>query len=78
MSLALTAPQKTQQHTCKGLPAAKPSVAATRHGEQGLGLPSAGVNSTDFLRGQKAVVINHNGSSYRLQATRLGKLILTK
>lgn len=38
----------------------------------------AGVNSTDLLRGQKAVAIQHNGSTYRLQATRLGKLILTK
>jgi len=36
------------------------------------------VNSTDLLRGQKTVEINHNGSTYRLQATRLGKLILTK
>jgi hemin uptake protein HemP len=36
------------------------------------------VNSDDILRGQKAVEINHNGSTYRLQATRLGKLILTK
>jgi hemin uptake protein HemP len=36
------------------------------------------VNSDDILRGQKTVEINHNGSTYRLQATRLGKLILTK
>lgn len=36
------------------------------------------MNSTDLLRGQKAVEIVHNGSTYRLQATRLGKLILTK
>ena len=36
------------------------------------------MNSDDILRGQKAVEINHNGSTYRLQATRLGKLILTK
>ena len=36
------------------------------------------VYSTDLLRGQKAVEIVHNGSTYRLQATRLGKLILTK
>jgi len=36
------------------------------------------VDSTEILRGQKAVEINHNGSTYRLQATRLGKLILTK
>jgi len=36
------------------------------------------VNSTDLFRGQKTVEISHNGSTYRLQATRLGKLILTK
>ena len=36
------------------------------------------MNSTDILRGQKAVEINHNGQTYKLQATRLGKLILTK
>lgn len=39
---------------------------------------SSGVNSTDLLRGEKTVEINHNGATYRLQATRLGKLILTK
>lgn len=36
------------------------------------------VSSLDILRGQKAVEINHNGSVYKLQATRSGKLILTK
>ncbi|MDQ3271600.1 MAG: hemin uptake protein HemP [Pseudomonadota bacterium] len=36
------------------------------------------LESTEILRGQKAVEINHNGLTYRLQATRLGKLILTK
>lgn len=40
--------------------------------------PSVCLNSTEILRGQKAVEINHNGLTYRLQATRLGKLILTK
>jgi hemin uptake protein HemP len=42
------------------------------------GMPSTCLNSTEILRGQKAVEINHNGLTYRLQATRLGKLILTK
>ena len=42
------------------------------------GSPANGVNSTDILRGEKAVAIHHNGLTYRLQATRLGKLILTK
>ncbi len=36
------------------------------------------VDSHSLLRGHKAVTIQHNGALYRLQATRLGKLILTK
>ena len=36
------------------------------------------LSSTEILRGQKAVEIQHNGLTYKLQATRLGKLILTK
>ena len=31
-----------------------------------------------LLRGRRLVEIVHNGEVYRLQATRLGKLILTK
>ncbi|SDM56417.1 Hemin uptake protein hemP [Oryzisolibacter propanilivorax] len=38
----------------------------------------AAVDSTALLQGNKAVTIVHNGSLYRLQATKLGKLILTK
>lgn len=34
--------------------------------------------SQALLGGQKAVEIVHNGLRYKLQATRLGKLILTK
>jgi hemin uptake protein HemP len=30
------------------------------------------------MQGHTAVAITHNGTTYRLQATRLGKLILTK
>ena len=36
------------------------------------------LDSHSLLRGHKAVTIVHNGASYRLQATKLGKLILTK
>nr|WP_245965657.1 hemin uptake protein HemP [Pseudorhodoferax soli] len=36
------------------------------------------VDSYELLRGQKAVEIKHNGAIYRLQTTKLGKLILTK
>lgn len=42
------------------------------------GTSRGGLRSDDILGGQKAVEITHNGSIYRLQATRLGKLILTK
>jgi hemin uptake protein HemP len=40
--------------------------------------PALAVDSSALLQGQKAVAISHNGSLYRLQATKLGKLILTK
>ena len=40
------------------------------------GMPA--VESQALLQGHKAVTIHHNGALYRLQATRLGKLILTK
>ena len=36
------------------------------------------VDSTDLLKGHKTVEIKHNGAVYRLQTTKLGKLILTK
>lgn len=48
-------------------------VLAARDGHPVPVLPSA-----ELLRGQKAVAIDHNGSLYRLQTTRQGKLILTK
>jgi hemin uptake protein HemP len=34
--------------------------------------------SDQLLQGRRVVEIAHNGEIYRLQATRLGKLILTK
>ena len=34
--------------------------------------------SQALLQGQRSVAIEHNGAIYRLQATRQGKLILTK
>lgn len=45
-------------------------------GAQGAAAPV--LDSADILRGQKTVEISHNGATYRLQATRLSKLILTK
>ncbi len=40
--------------------------------------PAGLVESAELLKGQKTVGIMHDGSLYRLQATKLGKLILTK
>ena len=40
--------------------------------------PAPVLPSSELLRGQKVVAIDHNGSLYRLQTTRQGKLILTK
>ncbi|MEZ5646997.1 MAG: hemin uptake protein HemP [Burkholderiaceae bacterium] len=36
------------------------------------------LDSQSLLRGHQAITIAHNGSFYRLQTTRQGKLILTK
>lgn len=49
------------------------------HGDQRCSpAAEARLSSDALLRGHKSVVIEHNGASYRLQATKLGKLILTK
>lgn len=60
------------------------SSNAALHRLQASGLAHASaadamsVDSHALLRGQKTVEIKHNGSVYRLQTTKLGKLILTK
>jgi hemin uptake protein HemP len=57
------------------------AVCTPRQGQNcnaGSSKPRGSLNSSDILQGQTAVEINHNGATYRLQATRLGKLILTK
>lgn len=48
-------------------------LEATMHAES-----APGMNSSELLQGRKSVTILHNGMPYRLQATKLGKLILTK
>ena len=67
--------------------------APARHRPSGAPLPAAAerterterteaaervVESADLLQGQDHVLIRHEGALYRLQTTRLGKLILTK
>ena len=55
------------------VPSPQGSEAAPRIDPRQPPLPSE-----DLLRGRRLVEIAHNGEVYRLQATRLGKLILTK
>ena len=58
-------------------------VAAVQNAEEAVvTVPAAGalahIDSVSLLRGGKCVQIEHNGAMYKLQATKLGKLILTK
>lgn len=67
----MQAPQPNDPRPAGPLQApSEPAASAERVG--------AAVDSSTLLQGQKAVAISHNGSVYRLQATKLGKLILTK
>ncbi len=47
-------------------------------GQAGKACVAVPLASDALLNGRKTVEISHNGEIYRLQATRLGKLILTK
>jgi hemin uptake protein HemP len=61
---------KSSLSTARQVTSEAPSSAGAGH--------PAPVPSDALLRGQKAVAITHNGMLYMLQATKLGKLILTK
>lgn len=69
----------TSESTQNPSPAPSHSLAAPHPLTQGgVGLAVAPVPSSVLLRGQKSVAIAHQGEVYRLQLTKLGKLILTK
>lgn len=55
-----------------------PAPQAASEGQASASERPAPVPSEQLLRGRRLVEIVHNGEVYRLQATRLGKLILTK
>ncbi len=57
-------------------PSHEPANAEPEHEAREGASPA--LTSDSLLQGQKAVTISHNGSVYRLQTTRQGKLILTK
>ncbi|WP_436278474.1 hemin uptake protein HemP [Ottowia thiooxydans] len=55
---------------------ARPASTTQRFDDADLSAPR--LDSATLLCGQKTVQISHNGFVYKLQATKLGKLILTK
>jgi hemin uptake protein HemP len=61
-----------------GQPGTDSAHSSTGSGQDAAALPCVALSSQDVLRGRKAVSISHNGTLYRLQTTRQGKLILTK
>jgi hemin uptake protein HemP len=65
------------QHTAtpNHSPSGKPTQA---HSASVPGQAESPVPSASLLRGHKTVAIAHNGMLYTLQATKMGKLILTK
>ena len=63
-------------HLPPTLSASRTSSGKLSPSTQGQQQPA--VESQALLQGQKVVTIHHNGALYRLQATKLGKLILTK
>lgn len=62
-------PSLSTAHPATGQVPAPPSASARN---------PAPVSSAALLRGLKTMAITHNGMLYRLQTTKLGKLILTK
>jgi len=55
-----------------------PSAANPRPAVPALVPARPSLRSSELMKGAKSVEISHNGLIYRLQITRLGKLILTK
>ncbi len=72
---ALTSRQKPSAATASATAVAKP--AADRANGSGETADRV-VRSDALLQGHSHISILHNGETYQLRATRLGKLILTK
>ena len=60
------------------LPHCAPAPVKTTHEAPGERDAPNLFKSESLFNGNKSVAIEHNGAIYRLQATKLGKLILTK
>ena len=70
--------KKNELHTIgPDLPRERHAADAGAHGPNWMN-PALAVDSDMLLKGKKELIIEHQGRLYRLQATRQGKLILTK
>lgn len=78
MQATLTAPSAASFFGTASFEGRSSGASASARQAAADAAPGHAVDSSALLQGQKAVSISHNGSVYRLQATKLGKLILTK
>lgn len=60
------------------LPRSSPALVTKTDAADGNSAALKLFKSELLFNGNKSVAIEHNGAVYRLQATKLGKLILTK
>ncbi len=66
------------QGSLSTLTLSRPTLSTTTLPPTPSSAAPAPMPSDSLLQGRKTMEISHNGSVYRLQATKLGKLILTK
>lgn len=64
------------QVACASIPSGQVLTRSDAPAESTIKIAS--LDSAVLFKGQKVIQIEHNGAVYRLQATKLGKLILTK
>lgn len=73
-------PKSASAETASASPAHWPAQTqshASPQSETAAETPPA-FSSSELMQGHRTIAIRHNGITYRLQATRQGKLILTK
>jgi hemin uptake protein HemP len=76
---ALTTSRASKTSTPAATPAAERAAsAAPSTSPEAAGGAERAIRSETLLQGRSHVSITHNGETYQLRATRLGKLILTK
>jgi hemin uptake protein HemP len=75
---ALTAARATPARTSAPAQPRKHTEPATAQPSGPAAGDERALDSTALLQGRSHVSIKHNGETYQLRATRLGKLILTK